>query len=180
VSGEARGWSTGRAALGFLVLFLVFSAAVLPGEASQARVVSNGAGLPDTSLFYRAQDYCVMAQAYGVAGREAYIKARFSFDLVYPLVNGGFLMSCIGWSIGRSFNPDSHWQWAALIPLLGMGLDYLENICTSPVMLRYPATTPLAAASAPAFTLGKLAAIAGSFALLIAGTGIMLIRRIRS
>lgn len=159
--------SSGRVALLALVIFVLFTALVLPGQAQQAEAQSGGAGSPDTSFFYSPEDLYSFAQAYGPEGRAAYVRARFTFDLVWPLVYTFFLATGISWLLGRVFEPDSSWRLANLAPLLALLFDYLENSATSLVMLRYPELTPAAAWLAPVFTLIKWLFVYGSFGLLL-------------
>jgi hypothetical protein len=161
----SRGW----VALIALVIFLLFTALVLPAQSSQAEADSGGAGSPDTSLFYSPQELYRLAEAYGPQGRAAYVRARFTFDLIWPIVYAFFLTTAISWVYGRAFAPDSWLQRANLVPLLGLLFDYLENISTSLVMLRYPDLTPVAAWLAPLFTLLKWTFVGGSFVVLLVG-----------
>lgn len=171
--------STGWVALIGLVIFLLFTALVLPGQSAQAEMVSGEVGSPDMSFFYSPQELYEMAEAYGEQGRADYIRARFTFDLIWPLVYGLFLCSAISWVFARGFSPDSRWRWANLTPILGMLFDYLENISTSLVMWRYPDATPLIAWLAPLFTAVKWAFVSGSFVLLLLGVVIIIWRAIR-
>jgi hypothetical protein len=81
-----------------------------------------------------------MAEAYGEEGRRAYIRVRFTFDLIWPLVYLLFSATTTSWVFGKAFPPDSLWQRASLVPLLGTLFDYLENLSTSLVMLPLPAS----------------------------------------
>jgi hypothetical protein len=161
----SRGW----VALGALLIFLLFSALVLPQQATVAEQETGSADSPDTSFFYTPRDLYQMAEAYGPQGREAYVRARFTFDLVWPLVYTLFLVTAISWVFGRAFSPGSRWQRANLAPLLGALFDYLENLSTSLVMLRYPDQTPVVDLLAPLFTLSKWSLLAVSFLLLSGG-----------
>ncbi|MEJ2601170.1 MAG: hypothetical protein P8Z00_22760 [Anaerolineales bacterium] len=109
------------------------------------------------------------AEAYGAAGRQAYVQARFTFDLIWPLVYASFLVTSISWLSSRAFPTHSLWQRANLVPLLGLLFDYLENLATSLVMLRYPQTTPVVDVLAPVFTGLKWIFVFGSFVVLLAG-----------
>ena len=179
VSGWLGRVSKGWVALLFLVIFLLFTAVVLPDQASKAEASSGGAESPDTSFFYTAGDLYRMAEAYGEQGRQAYIHARFTFDLLWPLVYTAFLCTSLSWLNRRAFPADSPWQRMNLVPLAAMLLDLLENISTSLVMAQYPAPVPLAAALAPFFTLAKWILVMGSFVLLIISAGAALWRRLR-
>ena len=152
-----------------LAIFLLFAALVLPDQAAEAEVYAGDAGSPDLSLFYTAEDLYRMAAAYGEDGREAYVRARFTFDLIWPLVYTLFLVTAISWVFGRAFSPGSLWQRANLAPVGAMLFDYLENMATSAVMMRYPNPTPVVDMLAGFVTTAKWAFVGGSFALLLAG-----------
>ena len=172
--------STGWVALSALLIFLLFSALVLPQQATKAEQETGSSDSPDTSFFYSPSDLYRMAEAYGEQGRQAYIRARFTFDLVWPLVYTLFLTTSISWVLGKAFAPDSRWQRANLGPLLGALFDYLENLSTSLVMLRYPEQTAVVDALAPVFTALKWLFLGASFLLLFAGVAIAAWRRITS
>ncbi len=170
ISDWLRGVSRGWVALAALLIFLLFSALVLPQQATVAEQETGSADSPDTSFFYTPHELYQMAEAYGEQGRQAYVRARFTFDLVWPLVYALFLVTAISWVFGRAFAPNSRWQNANLAPLLGALFDYLENLSTSLVMLRYPDQTPVIDLLAPTFTLSKWSLLGASFLLLAGGT----------
>lgn len=172
--------SRGRVALAALVIFLLFTALVLPGQASQTEAYTTDAGSPDQSFYYRAGDLYQWAEAYGEEGRAAYVRARFTFDLIWPIVYALFLATAISWVNRRAFGADSPWQRANLAPVLGLLFDYLENASASLVMIRYPAATPVADVLAGLFTTVKWVFVSGSFVLLAAGVAVGLWRRVRT
>lgn len=180
LSNGFKRFSRGWVALLALVIFSLFTALVLPAQSSQAEATSGEAGSPDTSLFYTPGELNNMAEAYGPQGRAAYVRARFTFDLIWPLVYTFFLVTSISWIYGRAFAHGSPLQLANLVPVLGLLFDYLENIATSLVMLRYPDPTPFFAWLAPVFTFLKWIFIGGSFIVLLAGVVPWITRRIRS
>jgi hypothetical protein len=169
ISHWLRRISTTGVALSGLAIFLLFSALVLPGQSASAGTYSESVGSPDTSLLYSRDDLYDMAEAYGAEGRAAYVRARFTFDVIWPLVYAFFLTTAISWVFGRAFAAHSRWQWANLAPLLAAVLDTLENVSASVVMLRYPDRTAVLDTLAPAFTLAKWVFVGGSFGLLLAG-----------
>ncbi|MGD2159414.1 MAG: hypothetical protein PVG32_21235 [Anaerolineales bacterium] len=161
--------STGWVALIALVIFLSFSALVLPSQSANAEIDSQGVGSPDLSFYYSPDELYSMAEAYGEAGRDAYVRARFTFDVVWPIVYTLFLSTALSWLYTRVFSAGSFWQRANLAPVLGALFDFLENGSTSLVMLRYPARTPVIDVLAPVFTMVKWALVTGSFVLLLVG-----------
>jgi len=183
VFGRLSDWlsrvSTGPVTLAALIIFLLFTALVLPRQSRSAESVSRGAGSPDTSFFYSPGDLYRMAEAYGAAGRAAYVRARFTFDVIFPLVYTLFLATAISWVFARAFPPGSPWQRANMVPLLAALFDLLENASTSLVMARYPAQTPVVDTLAPLFSLAKWVFVIGSFMLLFAGVVIAVWRWIK-
>ena len=160
--------SKGWVALVALAIFLLFTATVLPGQSARSESRMGRGPQPDSSLFYSAGDLYNMAEAFGPAGRQAYVQARFTFDVVWPLVYAFFLVTSISWLAGKAFPPGSPWRRLNLTPVLGIAFDYLENITTSLVMARYPARTPVADVLAPVFTTLKWLFVGGSFLVLLA------------
>lgn len=161
----SRGWVVIVA----MTVFFLFMAFVLPGQAIEAERVSGGAGSPDTSLWYSPAALYQFAEGYGESGRAAYVHARWSFDLIYPLVYALFLITALSWLYAYLFPATSPWRSVNLIPFAGMIFDYLENSATSYVMLQYPQSSPCAAAMAPMFTLMKWMFVGSSFLLLLIG-----------
>lgn len=163
----SRGW----VALAGLVIFLLFTALVLPAQTAGADSNNAEVGSPDLSFYYSPHELYKMAEAYGEQGRADYIWARFTFDLIWPLVYTLFLGTAISWTFSLAFSERSVWRWGNLAPILGMIFDYAENISTSLVMYRYPETSGFLVMLAPIFTSIKWIFVGGSFILLLIGIG---------
>ena len=161
--------SKGWVALASIIIFISFTALVLPQQASQAAMSTGSDKSPDMSLFYTSNDLYQIAEEYGEGGRMAYVKARFSFDLIWPLVYMVFLSTVLSWLFKKVFKANSFWQLFNLVPIFGLIFDYLENISTSLVMIRYPNPTNSIAIFAPIFTVLKWLCVGGSFVLLLIG-----------
>jgi hypothetical protein len=170
--------STGWLAAAALVIFLLFTALVLPNQASRSEEATSEVGSPDTSFYYSADELYQMASSYGEEGREAYIRARFSFDLVWPLVYGFFLSIGISWTFRKAFSRESKLHRANIVPVLGVLFDYFENLSTSLVMARYPSSTTVIDWLASVFTMLKWIFVAGSFVLLLTGFIVGILRNV--
>jgi hypothetical protein len=171
--------SSGRVAIGAMLFFLAFTALVLPLQADATDRALGEAPTPDTSFYYTTADLYEMADAYGPAGRALYIRARFTFDLLWPLVYTVFLATALSWLYTRISRPGSGWRQVNRLPILAALLDYLENISTSLVMARYPATTWGVDQIAPAFTVLKWITLTVSFLVLLGGMMLLGWRAIR-
>jgi hypothetical protein len=168
LSNKVYQFSNGRVTLLGLLIFALFVGFVLPQQANRAEAVSQGAGSPDMSYFYSSTDLYNMAETYGAEGRAAYVHARFTFDLVFPLTYLFFLATSISWVMRRAVpDANSRWRLLNLFPVFGVLFDYLENISTSAVMLNYPEHTPILDLLAPIFTLVKWIFVNGSFVILV-------------
>jgi hypothetical protein len=170
---RSKGWL----ALALTAIMIAFMIWVLPDQAAKAEAVSQGAGSVDTSFFYAPEQLFEIAEAYGEEGRQAYIRARWTFDLVFPLVYGGFLISVIGWLLGKSTSSDSKLRLLILVPLIGVIFDFLENTAASLVMGAYPTRLGWAAFLSSGFTLIKWTFVYGGFVVLVAAVIIWLVAR---
>ena len=172
--------STGWVSLVALLIFIVFTASVLPAQSRQAGEASQGAGTPDLSFtYYSAETLYKWAEAYGEAGRQAYVRARFTFDVAWPLVYTFFLVTATSWLFARGFPPGSPWRLANLTAVVGMLFDFLENFSTSLVIARFPAETPVIASLAGVFTLLKWLFVIGSLLVLAVGAVAALLARVK-
>ena len=165
--------STGWVTLICLVIFLLFTALVLPSQAAGADAYSGEIGSPDTSLYYSADELYQFAEAYGPQGRSAYIRARVTFDIVWPLVYLLFLTTAISWAYKKTGRAGEFWMRLNLLPVFGLVFDYLENAATALVMWRYPDPTPFLPHLAGVFTTIKWIFVGGSFAVLVLGLGMV-------
>ena len=156
-------------AVAALIIFMVTVIFVLPGQSAKSSAETGGGETPDLSFRYTVDDLYRMAEAFGVEGRSAYIRARLTFDVVWPIVYALFLASMTSWLFSRGFPTDSLWQNLNLAPVIGLALDYLENLSTVIVMWRYPLRTPVVDHAATVFTPLKWLFIGGSFILVIVG-----------
>lgn len=161
-----------------VVVFACFIAFILPWQAAKSEEATGGGQSPDCSFLYTADDLYQMAEQYGEAGRSAYIHARFTFDLIWPLAYL-FLLVVLLSVLYRVLPVKSPWRWVNLIPVLGWAMDMFENVGASLIMYRYPERTPVLVELTPIFTLLKWCLIYASFALLVPGVLIRVLYYIR-
>ena len=131
--------SSGWMMIGSLVIMLLFTILVLPAQAKISLENTGSSESPDTSLLYTPAEIYQMAEDYGPDGRQAYIYTRWTFDLIFPFVYAGFLITGISWFLKQLPASKKLWQFANLFPITAGLFDYLENSATSLVMYIYPA-----------------------------------------
>jgi hypothetical protein len=154
---------TGRRALVSTVVFVGFTAAVLPWQAGIARDYTEGAGSPDSSFFYTRDQLYAFAEAYGADGRSSYVLARITFDVVWPLVYTAALVLVTGWLLRRCTSPGDWLRLVVLLPVAALLADYAENLCTAVVMARWPETTDVLASLAGVCTALKWTTLSLAF-----------------
>lgn len=170
-------WFNGYIALSTFIFFMIFLIVILPNEAQK----SDALGLmtsPDTSFFYTKQTLYEIAHAYGFIGRSFYIKQRFTFDLVWPLVYGSFLFINSVYLYQK--NQFSKYRILLLLPLVAVVFDYLENIMASIVMYRYPSETMIVADLAGFMTALKWLSLSLSFIIIVVLFSMALLRFVRN
>lgn len=158
---ERIGWGVWLLAAAVFVAFLIV---VLPAEAERTIVATGTSETPDSSYLYAADDLERLAGEYGEQGREHYIRSRFTFDIVWPLVYGSFLQSSLLLAsrrtvLGRLPGP------VVFLPSFAVVFDLLENVSAAIVMASYPTPRPMMAQFAPVFTFLKWNLLYVAFAL---------------
>jgi hypothetical protein len=170
---QVRGWHV----ILVSVLFIGFTATALPSQSAKAEEYSAGAGSPDLSILYSAEDLYWFADNYGLDGRALYIRSRYTFDIVWPVIYTVFLSISMSWFFRGLIKSRSWIGRSNLLPWVAGGFDLLENLSISFVMYRYPLQTPVFDHLAPIFTLAKWITLGISFILLGYGILVIILRR---
>ena len=161
--------SVGRTVIISLVILIVFTAIVLPWQSAKSETYAGEAGGIDTSFFYSPEKLYDTVEAYGEIGRQEYVKARWTFDLIWPLIYTFFLTTATVYVFRRCCGPESWTRWLNLVPVAGMAFDYLENLAVTFVMILFPKEFIWLGWVASAFTLVKWGLVIGSFIILVVG-----------
>lgn len=162
-----------------LVIFLFFVFLVLPAQPKIGVTEDSDPGYPDLAFWYSADHLYGIAEAYGVEGRGQYVRMRYRFDIVWPLVYVGFLATSLSWLYGK-IQVTSKLYRINLLPIFAGFFDLMENLLVSVVFLSYPGASPGLPFLAALMTMLKWSLIALSFMCLVGGLAIFIIRLIRS
>lgn len=150
------------------VVFVLYLAVVLPAEAARTLEIAGTSETPDTSYLYAPADLARLAETYGEDGRAHYVRSRFTFDVVWPLVYGTFLQVSVLLTARRSVLGRLPAAVLAL-PAWAVLFDLLENTSAALVIGRHPDPTPIVPFVAPVATFLKWNALYASFGLAVAG-----------
>lgn len=152
------------------LLFIYFMVSVLPEQSAAASAWSPKGATFDTVFFYSPDTATRMAGVWTQEGRLSYIFARWSFDLVWPVVYGAFVYAAWLFSLwrlspsaraGSGRSPASRFAWIAL---LGPAFDYAENIA---------ATLLLSSVQPPAQGIAVVASIASALKWVFVSVGMV-------
>jgi len=113
-------------------------ALVLPRQSAQAARTAPGGGSFDTSFFYTPGEAFTRAAGHSVEGRFAYIAARWSFDLAFPLVYGLFAFAGWSFALERLGPGAAAHRRLALVALAGPVFDLTENVAATVIMASVP------------------------------------------
>ncbi|MBI9048000.1 MAG: hypothetical protein JEZ00_01155 [Anaerolineaceae bacterium] len=163
----------------FLAVILLFVTLILPKENERA-IREYGDVSPDTSFIYHGDDLLNMAETYGETGRLLYVQARMRFDIVFPLVYGGFLCLSISWLLQRLLSENSGWCVLNILPLGGVGFDLLENLFASVIMITYPEQIFWMLKVTPIITILKWLFVGGSFIVVFDLLVLYLIKKVKN
>jgi hypothetical protein len=151
------------------LVFLGFVMWVLPTVAQQG--VDQGLTQSiDTSMGLSAEQLWAIAEAYGPSLRQAYIIQRWTFDVVWPAVYGGFLIVSALYLIKQLRFKGNALLVMMIIPLAVLA-DFMENSLVSLVFALYPQRVPGLTELAVLMIPIKWGLVSGSM-MLVAGLGV--------
>jgi hypothetical protein len=87
----------------------------------------------DTAFFTPPADVYGKAELYSADGRRSYIRARWTFDLVFPLSYGFFCLTALAFICRVLFG--GRFRWVLIAPLAGVLFDLAENSFVTAVLL---------------------------------------------
>jgi hypothetical protein len=147
-----------------LIIFVLFTATVLPAEAARSADLGLVESI-DTSFFYSATRLYEIIKSYSYEVRMRYIYQRFTFDLVWPLVYGFFIISSTWYLLKEIKLP--YKNTLKYLPIMAVIFDFLENILVSLLMYLYPIQINILGWIASLFTSLKWITLSSSFILII-------------
>lgn len=122
-----------------ILVSLIFGLFVLIGLPLD-RLWAKSAGITeaiDTRLYSDPGTLMRLAEAYGATGRRFTLLERFTFDLIWPLIYGSFLLVLSAFLIKR-LQKSRIWDSLFIVIILGLGLDLLENLSETVFLALYP------------------------------------------
>lgn len=148
-----------------IAVIVIFLMLILPNEAAKTAVYTPVGASFDTSFFYTPSEVYSKAAAYSAEGRAAYIHARWTFDLVFPLAYGFFCLTAIAFGGSKLKINKKVLQVLILLPILAVFFDLAENTMVSLVMANYPTEYVFLAFAAAISTLCKWICVMSAFSL---------------
>lgn len=146
-----------------LLLFLFFLLFILPNESARTLFYTEGVGSPDTKGVLMPEELFTIARQYGEVGRLDYVRSRFGFDLIWPLVYLFFFLVWMNAATSKKY------RVLNTLPVFAFLFDLLENSFVSIVMIQYPHEPTVVAILALTSSLLKWLTILGCVIVLLIG-----------
>lgn len=158
------------------VAFAVFVAFMLVGFPLWRAVnaMPEDVTVMDLRLSYTPDELYAALSALGAAGRAAYVRNILVLDVLWPLAYGAFLTLLPLYAFADQ--PPRRRRLLASVAIVGVVLDYAENMSVLTLVLRFPDRIDGLARVASGFTTAKWVFVTA--AMVVAGVaGIRLLRR---
>jgi hypothetical protein len=139
------------------VLFLALAMGVMLMAEAEIKHISTGAiRILDLQFGYSTATVYGILDNMGAAGRQMYLLAEWTADVIYPIVSlvfFAFLLTRL-----RSLNGLTQMPFLPLLPFATWAFDLLENIGLTVILINYPNQMPTIVAISSILTLLKWAA----------------------
>lgn len=132
-------YSTWKLIVPLFILFVGFSVFFFPGYQSRMQAAAGEPISPlDTRFSYTYEEVRRDFEKLGADGRDTYRIVVSRIDMIYPIIYGCLFILMLAWPIKNLTTPGSPALWIALLPLIGMLFDYLENIVIIDLLDSFP------------------------------------------
>jgi hypothetical protein len=163
-------WATGRNVLILIAADLLFMMSVMPIVGQKLAERAGGAGPIDLEIpTYTVDRAYELLNTYGAAGRQFYKTIELTIDLIYPLLYGFAFALALAFLWSR-VAPGKRWAYyLPMLPLIGMGFDFLENIGIVTLLNYFPQRLTTVAQITSVFSLLKWSFAFPAIALVLIG-----------
>lgn len=144
-----------RAAVGVATFVLGGSLLFRLSPYAEVKALLGGASLPEETITSPDQ-FAEILQALGAAGRQSYLQFQI-WDVLNPILIGFGGAMLLGWLLKRGQRVSSTWRFVALLPVVLLAADLLENLLISIGIGAYPDRTAMGSVL-PVVTAAKFAA----------------------
>ncbi|TFF84609.1 hypothetical protein EU524_00805 [Candidatus Thorarchaeota archaeon] len=169
-------WANGRNILLTFLIAIICGAIISLGIVPQIDEITSGIGLLDTRFFYSFEDVIELFDALSAQGLMLYTNQKI-VDMVFPLGYALPLAMIQALINKKAFSEGSRASYLVLLPILGMFLDYGENIFIATQIVAYPILSQPVVVAASIATLLKWTTLSLSFVCVVAVLLIWLITR---
>jgi hypothetical protein len=166
--------------LPFFILFVLFSFYLFPDYQSRlTRAAGEEITVLDTRFSYTQEEVLTDFERLGPDGRVLYAVIVGHLDMVYPMVFGFLFVLILAYLLRNVTHPKSNWMFLALLPVLAIFFDYLENFNTLHLLKTFPNITEEAVSRGEKFTFLKHILGLTSVATILTLSVVLVVRKIR-
>lgn len=134
------------------VVFAVMHWITLP----ELRSIAGGLAIFDLMPGGYDIDYArMLLGALEEQGRAYYLYRQIPLDMLFPLLYAPALALLIRWLLALLGDEQSPWRFASWVAVAAAAADYLENLCTTLLLVQYPDLSGWVVEAGSAATIGK-------------------------
>lgn len=141
-------------------------------EATINQLAGRPMGPIDLTMGYNPARTLAMVAGYGPAARAAYARVELTIDVMYPVVYS-LLFAVILTMLFRH----RAIRWVALLPLVALVFDYLENATIVTLLTSYPTQSATVAVLCEVFKLVKWLSVGVMAGLVVYGLALKIFER---
>lgn len=167
----------GLVVLGFFVLAFQWLVGGAPWALAQLKVLSAGAGVPDSLFWYDPATLQALFAAWGEPGRRLYLTILWPSDTGFLVAYGAFLTGAVLYLLKKANPKHPWWYFLPLVPLGGAGADFLENATVALASVLPASGWEPVSWVASGWTALKWLGLALTVAILVVGVVVHLVRR---
>lgn len=175
---KQNGKSKANLLIACAVLFMV-GMYIMRGAANEVSAYADGAKIIDLRFGYTAAEAMDFLTAIGAEGRELYYSGFYFVDLFYPLTYALFYTSVIARILKEGDYNSRSLSLLKFLPLAGMILDWVENICIRAAIEQFPEVNLGLITASSYVTIAKFLFVYGSLLSIIALVAVLFIKKTR-
>jgi len=131
----SSGWTIALA----VVIYAFYLTSVMPAQSIASQVYAGSWGGPDRHFYYTPDELYAQVATWGASGRQQYIRFRLGLDIGFALTYAAFLITITSVAARRAWPGVARRRRLALVALVPMACDLLENALGIGLVAAFPA-----------------------------------------
>ena len=122
-----------------VAIYAFYLTSVMPAQSIESQVYAGSWGGPDGHFLYMPDELYAQVATWGASGRQQYINFRLGLDVGFALTYAAFLITITSVAVRQAWPGEVRRRRLALVALLPMACDLLENALGIGLVAAFPA-----------------------------------------